>query len=180
MPFNSEYTDDVIRLCDERFGKNYITKSDLKSFINHGAKFTLALDEDKKLLALSMSYITDMGYASRYLSISAQEIKDVQGGDFPIGIIKFIVVARSAERLGLAHKLMDLEIENMKKGGAKFIWASLWKKGNVIPAKKIVEDYGFKYFKTVHNRLEDNHKYVCNFCHNVPCRCDDAIYYKMV
>lgn len=182
IDFSPDYLDSMVELGEERFGEMYTNKDKLYSYVIDKKNICkLAIDkENNRLLGFFLSHSTDVPNLSEEFKLSESDIRNVVGGHENLCVAKSLVLQKDAEKYGLATELVREGMEKAKKMGYYSAWSPLWiRKDNSIPAKKVIERNGFKFSEISHMLWVDDKDYKCVDCHG-PCKCDAAIYYKIL
>lgn len=179
--FSSEYLDEIINIANARFGANYYTKdSFMENLKSSKGMCTVAIDKDSnEVLGYCIFFEESIENAEKYFKVSKEELINVGNSREPICHAKSLAIKEKCENIGIGTKLFELTLDKAKNLGYKTAWCSAWLKGDDIPAKDILDKSGFIYYKTVSGLWKNNNKYRCIVC-NGPCRCKDAIYYKIL
>lgn len=182
IDFSPEYLDSMIELGEKRFGEMYTNRDKLYSYVtNKNNICKLAVDkESNRLLGFFLSHKTNVPNLSEEFKLTEDDIRNVVGGHENLCVAKSLVLQKDAEKYGLATELVREGMEKAKKMGYYSAWSPLWiRKDHSIPAKKVIERNGFKFSEISHMLWVDDKDYKCVDCHG-PCKCDAAIYYKIL
>ncbi|MDQ5983709.1 MAG: hypothetical protein RUMPE_00735 [Eubacteriales bacterium SKADARSKE-1] len=179
--FSSKYIDDIIDIGTQSFGENYITREEILKHIKEDNEMcTLAIDADtNEVLGYCLFFEENMDSAQKDFKIPKEELISITGSNSNICHAKSIAVRKNCESKGIGYNLFEKTLNKAKKMGYKIAWCPAWKRGDFIPAEKVLLKSGFKYFKTVSNMWEKDKSYKCIDCKG-PCKCDAAIYYKLL
>lgn len=178
--FANEYLDDMINVAVGRFGENYIDRKKILDHVNCDNEMcTLALDENGNVLGYCLFFEDNMNSAEKDFKIPKQELISVTGSDSSICHTKSMALRKDCEKMGLGYNLFNRTLNKAQKIGYKAAWCPAWKRGSYVPVKNVLLKSGFTFFKTVHRIWEDDKNYTCVEC-NGPCKCDAAIYYKIL
>ena len=177
--FSKDYLFPMVELANLRFGDNYINTEDLLSYITErGGVCTLAVDEEDKLLGFCLFYGETFKNISEQLKISKEEMLSVIKENCNLCVAKSIVLAESAQGMGIADNLLKINLEKAKNKGYDYVFAAAWDKGGGdVPAKNVSVKNGFKFLKTSSMVWINYKNYKCVIC-NGPCRCNAEIYYR--
>lgn len=179
--FSHEYIDGIIDIGIKSFGENYITKEEILKYVNKDNEMcTLAIDKNtNEILGYCLFFEENMDKAEKDFHIPKTDLISITGSDSSICHAKSIAIRKTCESRGIGFNLFDKTINKAKNLGYKVAWCPAWKRGDFIPVEKVLLKSGFTYFKTVSNIWEKDKNYKCVDC-NGPCKCDAAIYYKLL
>lgn len=179
--FSNEYIDSIIDIGTKSFGNNYITRDEILKCIDKDNNMcTLAVDKDtNEVLGYCLFFGENMDKAQENFRIPKEELIAVTGSDSSICHAKSIALRKEYEGRGIGGNLFNKTLNKAQKIGYKVAWCPAWKRGEFIPAEKVLLKNGFTYFKTVSNIWEKDKNYRCVDCKG-PCKCDAAIYYKVL
>ena len=123
---------------------------------------------------------TNLEGLAKEFKLNKYEIKRIVGNDERICVAKSLVLQKDSEKAGLATELTRRGLEKAKRMGFYSCWSPLWiRKDGAVPAEHVIKRNGFTFYKVVHMLWVDDKDYKCLDC-NGPCKCDAAIYYKIL
>ena len=182
IDFLPQFSKEMVEIGNERFGNNYTNENKLRKYAEKENNICkLAIDiKNEKLLGFFLMHGTDISGLAKEFKLTAEEIKNFIGNNEKICVAKSLVLQKNSEKGGIATELVREGIEKAKKMGFYSSWSPLWiRKDGSIPAKKVIERNGFLFYKNAHMLWVDDEDYRCVDC-NGPCKCDAAIYYKIL
>ena len=181
VDFDERHLDGMLDIAIDRFGENYIDRDKILHFVNKDeAMCSIAVEKDTKdVLGYCLFFEENMDRASKDFKIPKEEMIAVTGSDSSLCHTKSMALKRGSERKGLGYNLFNRTLDKAQKIGYKVAWCPAWKRGDDMPVEKVLLRSGFNYFKTVHRIWEDDKTYRCIDC-NGPCKCDAAVYYKIL
>lgn len=182
IDFSLKYLNSMVKLGEERFGERYTNKDELRAYAeNENNICKLAIDiENDKLLGFFLMHGTNITGLSKEFKLTTDEIKKISGNNEKICVAHTLVLQKYVEKFGLATELTKKGLEKAKEMRFHACWSPLWiRKDGSIPAQNVIERNGFTFYKVVHLLWVDDKNYKCIDC-NGPCRCDAAIYYKIL
>lgn len=183
IDFSPQYLDEMVKLGEKRFGEMYTNKDKLLSYVtNKNNICKLAIDKDEnRLLGFFLTHASSIKGVSEEFKLSEEELKNVVGGHNNLCVARSLVLQQDAEKAGLATELVKKGMQKAKDMGFHSAWSPLWiRKDGSIPAKKVIERNNFKFSNIITHMLWfDDKDYKCLDCHG-PCKCDAAIYYKIL
>lgn len=172
----------MVELGDGRFGENYTNEDKMQKYAeneNNICKLAIEAKEDKLIGFFLMHGTTISGLAKEF-KLKIDEIKNFIGDNEKICIAKSLALQKNSEKGGIATELVKESLEKAKRMGFYSSWSPLWiRKNGSIPAKHVIERNGYLFYKNVHMLWVDDGNYRCVDCDG-PCRCDAAIYYKIL
>ncbi len=182
IDFRPRYLDQMVELGEERFGEKYTSESKLRSYIEKKDNICkLAVNgEGDRLLGFFLMHRTSVLGLAKEFKMKAPEIERVIGDNRKICVAKSLVLQKDVEKGGIATKLAQRGLEKAKSKGFYSCWSPLWiRKDGAIPAQNVIERLGFTFYKIVHMLWVDDKDYKCIDCKG-PCKCDAAVYYKIL
>lgn len=182
IDFTLDYMDAMLDLCNDRFGEGYLNEETLCKYVEDDDYFCkIAVDfESNKLLGFSVFFATNISDLLDEFNLSTKDVEDIIDENDKLCVIKTVALQRDVEKLGLANELLKISIETMRDMGFNSMWGSAWiRKNGRIPAKKLLERNNFNFLKITHLTFFNNLDYICPDCQG-RCRCNDAIYYKIL
>ena len=180
--FSLRYLSSMVELGVERFGEKYTNESKLRAYVENKKNVCkLVVDaESDRLLGFFLMHGTNLEGLAEEFKLNKFEIKQVIGNNEKICVAKSLVLQKDSEKAGLATELTRRGLEKAKRMGFYSCWSPLWiRKDGAIPAEHVIERNGFTFYKVVHMLWVDDKDYKCLDC-NGPCKCDAAIYYKIL
>jgi len=181
VDFDDRYLDGILDVAIDRFGENYISKKQILDLVKRdNSMCSVAVNErNNDVLGYCLFFEENMDKASNDFKISKEEMISVTGSDSSICHAKSMALRRGSEKKGLGYNLFNRTLDKAKNIGYKVAWCPAWKRGDYIPAEKVLLRSGFSFFKTVHRIWENDKLYKCIDCKG-PCKCDAAVYYKIL
>lgn len=182
IDFRPRYLDQMVELGEERFGEKYTSESKLRSYIEKKDNICkLAVNEEgDRLLGFFLMHRTSVLGLAKEFKMKAPEIERVIGDNRKICVAKSLVLQKDVEKGGIATKLAQRGLEKAKSKGFYSCWSPLWiRKDGAIPAQNVIERLGFTFYKIVHMLWVNDEDYKCIDCKG-PCKCDAAVYYKIL
>ena len=182
IDFLPQYLKEMVELGNERFGKSYTNENKLRTYAenkNNICKLAIDTKEDK-LIGFFLMHGTNISGLAKEFKLTQEEIKNFVGNNERICVAKSLALQRNSEKGGIATELVKESLEKAKEMGFYSSWSPLWiRKDGSIPAKTVIERNGFLFYKNVHMMWVDYKNYRCVDCDG-PCKCDAAIYYKIL
>lgn len=182
IDFSPLYLNDIIDLAKKRLGDGYSNSEELQRYANRPSNiFKLIIDAaNGNLVGFFKMHGTNVSGLAKEFKLTPDEIRNVVGGNESICVAKSLVLQKECEKAGLATNLVRDTLEEAKQKGFYSCWSPLWvRKDGSIPAKKIMDRNDFKYYKNSHMVWVDDKEYKCIDCEG-PCKCDAAVYYKIL
>lgn len=182
IDFSSQYLKEMVKLGNERFGNNYTNENKLRKYAeNENNICKLAIDtKEDKLIGFFLMHGTNISGLSKEFKLKIDEINKFIGDNEKICVAKSLALQKNSEKGGIATELVRESLETAKRMGFYSSWSPLWiRKDGSIPAKNVIERNGYLFYKNVHMLWVDDKNYKCIDCDG-PCKCDAAIYYKIL
>lgn len=180
--FSLRYLSSMVELGVERFGEKYTNEDKLRAYVENRKNICkLVLDtENDRLLGFFLMHETNLEGLAKEFKLNKYEIKRIVGNDERICVAKSLVLQKDSEKAGLATELTRRGLEKAKRMGFYSCWSPLWiRKDGAVPAEHVIKRNRFIFYKVVHMLWVDDKDYKCLDC-NGPCKCDAAIYYKIL
>ncbi|MBR1779767.1 MAG: hypothetical protein IJ758_04650 [Clostridia bacterium] len=179
IDFSEKYLDGILEIASARFGENYITKDQIFDLAGNEMCSLAIGARDIDVLGYCLFYEENLDKASRDFKIPKEDMISVTGSDSYICHTKSMALREGVEKRGLGYNLFKRTLDKAKHLGYKIAWCPAWKRGNYIPVEKILSKCEFDFFRIVPRLWEDDKSYKCVECGG-PCRCDAAVYYKIL
>lgn len=180
--FSLRYLSSMVELGVERFGEKYTNEDKLRAYVENRKNICkLVVDtENDRLLGFFLMHGTNLEGLAKEFKLNKYEIKRIVGNDEKICVAKSLVLQKDSEKAGLATELTRRGLEKAKRMGFYSCWSPLWiRKDGAVPAEHVIKRNRFIFYKVVHMLWVDDKDYKCLDC-NGPCKCDAAIYYKIL
>ena len=167
---------EIALLCNDVFGKDFITKDYLFFHINSTSKVGIVAIKDNKTIGFLLYEILLIDQLSE---IVLKE-KDWFVREFKpfseIKLIKQVAVAKEYQKQGIANILINESLNQQDTS-----CCLTWRKGDVTSMKNLLLNNGFNFKKTLTNYWKDESlrkNYSCAFCGKPPCKCSAEVYIK--
>ena len=179
--FSLKYLDDIIKIANKRFGKNYYTRENfMKTLDQSKGMCTVAIDKLKdEVLGYCIFFEESLKKAEKHFKIPVEEFISVTGSGESICHTKSIALRGNCEKAGIGTELFKQTLDKAQKLGYKVAWCPAWIRENYVPVGNVLKRNDFTYYKTVGNLWEDDKDYKCIVCSG-PCKCNAAVYYKIL
>ena len=179
--FDAKYLDEIVNIANSRFGKNYYSNENfMKTLERSKGMCSVAVDKNtNEVLGYCIFFEEDLKNAEKHFKIPEEELAYVSGSGESICHTKSIALKENCEKLGIGMGLFTRTLEKAKNLGYKSAWCPAWIHHGYIPVGNVLKKNNFTYYKTVGNLWEDDNDYKYIVCHG-PCKCDAAIYYKIL
>ena len=181
-PLTLEYLDQATQLCGKCVGENLYTKSIIEATIKQqNQQFFLLITPQKKAVAYIYFKLINLREAELLSKKSLSKLKQiVKKDDLIIGNLQSIGVLAEYRKYKLSEYLMKVYLEYLLKNTqADIAFGVFWKKNGEIPMEKNLKKLGFCYLVNSKRVWYDKKELICPIC-NGRCKCDGAIYYKIL
>ncbi len=181
-PLTLEYLDQATQLCGKCVGENLYTKSIIEATIKQqNQQFFLLITPQKKAVAYIYFKLINLREAELLSKKSLSKLKQiVKKDDLIIGNLQSIGVLAEYRKCKLSEYLMKVYLEYLLKNTqADIAFGVFWKKNGEIPMEKNLKKFGFCYLVNSKRVWYDKKELICPIC-NGRCKCDGAIYYKIL
>ncbi|MCB9359725.1 MAG: GNAT family N-acetyltransferase [Flavobacteriales bacterium] len=166
---NKSQINQLLLIANTAFGENFITKTELESYINHPNKYLFVAFTNDKIAGFITAEVCNK---AELLSNLLQQI-NLPHQTITVGWIKQVVVTPNNFRKGIANKLLEVVTITLKTV-CDTLFCISWKKGVVTPMSKLLEKNQFKLLQIAPNYWNNDsllQQYSCNICGNPPCKC---------
>lgn len=172
---------DAAALCGRCVGKNLYPEEYLAEVIHKpGHYYSVLMTPEKRIAGYIYYYLTGLQEAAALAKLSPEQIPALPTGRSPVfGVLRSIGVDEAYRRNGLSVKLVEHYLEQLHGAGADVAFGVFWKPDGSVPMEKTLKRFGFSHLTDAHLIWYDNEDLVCPFCKG-RCRCDAAIYYKIL
>ncbi len=173
---SSDY-DVIFELCEERFGKGYLEKSEFEKWLNFPS-YALAAEYDGRFAGFLCYMPSTVNDIADYMHITPEYVNSVSGGK---GVVHFktAILLPEFEGKGIIHAMASRVQERLKKDGYGVIFGPAWKYNGFIPMKKSLLRLGFTELCERENIWYDMKNYICVACGG-RCRCNAVIFQKIL
>lgn len=173
--------EEAAALCDRCVGKNLYTRQYLAEVIHKpGHYYSVLMTPERKLAGYIYYYLAGMEGASAVAKLPPEQLPVLPAKQSPVfGVLRSIGVDEAYRRNGLSVRLVEHYLEQLHRAGADMAFGVFWKPGGSVPMEKTLKRFGFSHLTDAHLIWYDNEDLVCPFCKG-RCRCDAAVYYKIL
>lgn len=181
-PLTWELLEQTVELCDQCVGKNLYTKAEFAEVMERkDRQIFLLLTPKGKVAAYIYFRLTDIEGVERLAKQSFRQFKEKGFTPYLLfGILQSIGVREEYRHCGLSEKLIEIYLQSLLKDTeADIAIGVFWKPNGIAPMESVLKKYGFFYLTDSPNVWYDNENLVCPVCKG-RCRCDAAIYYKLL
>ena len=180
-PLSIEEIEEARLLCDDCVGENLYSKDEISATIDSQEKFFYLLKgEDGETVGYIYYYLTELKYIANYSKLDIELFGTVYSDiNKQIGKIQSVGLKTSYRGIGLATKMIQFVLSELK---AKFIDVAFivcWKPGGAVPLSKALSECDFKYLVDAKRVWYDNTELICPYCKG-RCLCDAEVYYKLL
>lgn len=167
----------IKRICEDRFGKGYITEEEFKKWIKNPDFCKVAVYGETVAGIVYLMPETPEALA-KALKLDEEYVKRASNG-------KKVIHSRCAaldvefEHRGLTPILHNVIFGNIDKNVYGAIFAPAWTYNGYTPMKKYLEREGFGFIGNKENIWYDMDGYECVICKG-RCKCDAAIFEKTI
>ncbi|MGB0887450.1 MAG: GNAT family N-acetyltransferase [Vicingaceae bacterium] len=177
-PLNKSHLKSIVELSDITLGKNFLSTSYFKQYVNSAKHIGLILEKEKEIIGFSLIDILTPEELKKTVLTNSSWFYDITKAYTKIALRKQTVIHPKYKNLGYGTQLVNL--------ASTFITTELeistaWKHPNNVGMIKILLKNGFKLKKSIPNYWQTdsiNKKYHCIICGMPPCQCSAEIYIK--
>lgn len=167
--------EEILPLCDERYGSGYLTKGIFGHWMEHKSLLKVAeLGEEFAGFAVMVPAIVEE--VMEKMAMPREDVEAIAGGR-PALIYKSAAVLRQHEHKGVMHALALAGLETARREGYGSIFASAWVYQGKSPIAGTFRVFGFKPLYKREKLWYSDSDYTCVVCKG-RCTCDAMIYYK--
>jgi len=166
----------IEKLCTERFGAGYLTRTDFEEWLAFPKLFLVAADGDR-FCGFCYLMPENKEKLAEYMKIDVKTVEDASNGK-PVLHCKSAALVSTEEHRGLMFRLLSQELENAKEMGFGAAFAPAWTYNGKIPMGHLMELLGFEKIGVRDNLWLDQENYTCVVCGG-KCRCQAIIYKKV-
>ena len=179
--FSLEYLDDILNIANSRFGKNYYTReSFIKNLDESKGMCTVAVNRsNNEVLGYCIFFEENLDKAEKHFKIPKEELEAIAGSGDPVCHTKSLALKEGCEKFGIGTELFRKTLDKATDLGYKAAWCPAWVRNDYIPVGNVLKKNDFTYYKTVGDLWKDDKDYHCVVCGG-PCRCNAAVYYKIL
>ncbi len=176
-----ERIDIALDMCNKYVGENLYTKEMLIAILDKKDHFFyFIVDKEHKPLGYIYFRIIDRGQ----FFLQSKADKDTFDREIPqnavLGELKSIAVCEEYRSRGLSGRLIEMYLSFLAENtNADMAIGIFWSIHGVVPMKKSLEAFSFKFLQITHNVWYEFENLKCPYCEG-RCVCDAAVYYKKI
>lgn len=165
----------VKEICESRFGKGYISKSEFEKWVLDG-DFCKVADYDGVVAGLVYLMPEETESLAKALKLDEEYIRNFANGKKVVHS-RCAVLDKDFDQRGIMTTTHNEIFDNIKKAGFGAVFAPAWTYDGYTPMAKLLDKFGFEFLAIKQNIWYDIEGYTCIIC-NGKCKCDAAIYQK--
>lgn len=179
-PLSIEEIEEARLLCDDCVGENLYSKDEISATIDSEDKFFYLLKrEDGETVGYIYYYLTEMKDIANYSKLDIELFDTVYSGTNRIGKIQSVGLKMSYRGIGLAAKMIQFVLLELKDKLIDAAFIVCWKPGGIVPLSKALSECHFKYLADAKRVWYDDTELICPYCKG-RCLCDAEVYYKLL
>ena len=173
-----ETTDDVKKLADLTIGKGLVSLEEIIKAVDSDISLVLRDETDGRIIGFSLNEEINMQILSSIYRMCDTTFEDFNvevSGDMIVNNLGALGIAPQYQCQGYGRMIFQAVIDKLKPK-ADYISALAWKKGDIIPMQKLLEQAGFKYFGILKSPYKDVSDIYCDYCKSDVCVCDSCFF----
>lgn len=180
-PLAKEEVNEACHLCDECVGENLYGAADIAATIGAADKFFYLLkNEAGETVGYIYYYLTDLECIAEYAKLDVERFRAIYArSDKKVGKIQSVGLKTEYRGIDLAAHMINFILEKLKESSIDVAFIVCWKPRGIVPLAKTLGDCQFDYLAEAKKVWYDDLKLICPYC-NGRCRCDAAVYYKLL
>lgn len=182
-PLQTEDAGTAAALCDRFVGKNLYSEAELAALPSRPGQFFYLLYRDGLPSDAPVGYLyfllTDLAGAAERTKLPEERLLTLSPHLSPVGFLRSIGIDERFRGLGLSESLIAFALERLAALSAELVLGACWKKGEAIPMDRTLRSLGFCYLADAPRLWYDIPALICPHCGG-RCRCDAAVYYKIL
>ncbi len=172
-----QYYEEVLRLCDERFGTGYIDRAEYNHWMEHPELFKIGL-VNGDFGGYVVMYPSEEAEISDKLDMPVTDIREIAGKK-PKLYYKSAAVKKKYEHCGLIVPLTTAVLEEAYQTGYGSLFGSAWMYDGKIPLRSSLEKLGFRALYPRKMLWYGDEAYTCVICGG-RCACDAMVYCREI
>jgi len=175
---DNETINDVKRLADLTLGKGLVSSEEIFKAVDNDISLILRDETDGRIIGFSLNEEINMQVLSsicRMCDTTFENFNVDVSGDMIVNNLSALGIAPQYQRQGYGRMIFQAVIDKLKLK-ADYISALAWKKGDMIPMQKLLEQAGFKYIGILKSPYKDVPGIYCDYCKSDVCVCDSCLF----
>lgn len=171
-----EYYPLIEKLCNERYGKGYMTSELYNRWMKSPQMIQIAL-ADGNFAGFSAMVPMTVEETMKYMGMPREDVERI-AAEKPIMCYKSAAIPASYEGRGHFRALAQVAFQICRELGYGCMFASAWTYNGFTPMEKSFRVLGFQFLYRRQMLWYDDRNYTCVICKG-RCKCDAMIYYKL-
>ena len=170
-------TDELIEFADDCFGKPYIFREEMVSFIQNDLNRLFVTKENGRIIGAILFLNDSKETIMEDMEVTEEDYERISGGK-PILHHKFSIIRDEYRGQGLMTEMLSEAIKELEKEGIfGAIVTQGWIKQDEIPMEGIFKRMGYIQYKRQIRPWWKFSNRTCNICGG-RCKCDAMVYYR--
>lgn len=177
LHITSSMVDEIQMLADMTIGKGLVKTDEIIAAVDGDLSFVLK-SNDNCIIGYSLNEAIEPEVLSFILSkcdTVTKKLKTTDSDNHRMANMSALGILPQYQGYGYGKVLFTTVISNLKQR-FDIITALAWKKGEVVPMKKLLEQAGFIYFGLLKSPYKDAPGIYCDYCKSSSCVCDSCLY----
>ena len=169
---------EVQALADLTIGKGLVSQTEIQLAINNDLAYVLQKNDDSSVIGFSLNEKINQKILKSLINICTESHKiscilDQEKED----IINFTAFGIMPQYQGHGYgRLLFQTIISDFQAKYDYISALAWKKGDIVPMKKLLTGAGFNYIGLIKSPYKEVKGIYCDYCQSDVCVCDSCLY----
>lgn len=168
-------------LSDRCVGENLYSSEEIASTIDSNERFFYLLQDQKgEAVGYIYYYITTEKKIAEYSRLDESVFQSIPfHSKKKVGKIQSVGVDYKYRGMGLATKMLEFILDEIKKLSLDVVFIVCWKPRGTIPLQKAIQECAFSFLSVAKNVWYNDTNLICPYCKG-RCTCDAEVYYKIL
>ena len=175
---SSNMVSEVQTLADLTVGKGLVTQNEIISAVDNNLSYVLIMNDDKTVIGFSLNEIINPKILKSLFCMCDETYGDISiSDDCTANIVNLgaLGIMPQYQQRGYGRLLFQTIVNGFQQQ-YDFISALAWKKGEIIPMRKLLEQAGFIYLGLMKSPYRDVQGIYCDYCKSDVCLCDSCLF----
>ena len=180
-PLKKEDVEVARRLCDKCVGENLYTEEEIEGAVESRERFFCLLEDERgKEAGYVYYYLTTEEEVAHYAKIDISLLSSLSPAPRrKVGKIQSIGVLDEYRGIGIAPKLMEFVLNDLKGQGLEIVFIVCWKPKGSVPLEHALIENKFTFLTQATKVWYNDTRLICPYCKG-RCLCDAEVYYKLL
>ncbi|MCD6367319.1 MAG: GNAT family N-acetyltransferase [Bacteroidales bacterium] len=170
--------DNLLIIADELFGRGYLNKNELQSYIEDITKTSIVAKINDKIIGFQLMQTSNLDGIMSLVLKEQQWFKEQFSNYSSIGVLKTLAVKDEFKNQGIGTLLTTESIKILRKK-SNCILSICWNKNDDTAVSNILGKCGMKQIRKISEFWKEDslkRNYTCKICGAPPCTCNAIIY----